>query len=290
MHLTQLFDLSMWRNSTKPMTHEHSQKMALCIRPSSQNRKFASKHLRALEYANHSDRLNQCLFNTRHRDYARHLNRTAWHTAEAWWKELYGNTIAYETTQVPQGREKIDEWFHTHCSQLGVNRNQQKAIEIIQDSYHYIMEPLSLKKLKSAQRSIKNHLRSFHPDKHGDASAAIMLIEWKSLLNELEYNLAAQSKLPFLSLNTIYNAYAKPWLIMDLFIQHQMEISKQNNLDEAIYIHKKVKDQQKEIQKNTLRIQHNDDIIRTLQSQLYAQTATQTKRASCSFSLLPQWL
>ena len=27
MHLTQLFDLSMWRNSTKPMTHEHSQKM-----------------------------------------------------------------------------------------------------------------------------------------------------------------------------------------------------------------------------------------------------------------------
>ena len=58
-----------------------------------------------------------------------------------------------------------------------------------------------------------------------------MLIEWKSLLNELEYKLAAQSKLPFLSLNTIYNAYAKPWLIMDLFIQHQMEISKQNNLD-----------------------------------------------------------
>jgi hypothetical protein len=290
MHLTQLFGLSTWFKSAKPMTQERPETMALSIRPSSQNRKFASKHLQALEYANHSDHLNLCLFNARHRDDSGHLNRTTWHTAKAWWKELYGNTIANEATQIPEGRKKLDEWFHTHCNRPGINPNQQKAIEIICDSYHHITKPLNQDELKSAQRSIKNHLRSLHPDKYGDASAAILLIEWKSLLSELEYNLSAHSKLPFLSLNAIYSPYAKPWLVVDLFIQHQMVISKQYHQNETLFIHRNVNDQQKRIQKNALQIQRNDDVIETLESQLWTQSTTQTQPASYFFSLLPKWL
>ncbi|MAV28431.1 MAG: hypothetical protein CMF43_01335 [Legionellales bacterium] len=257
-----------------PPQIKHQQKMptkSLTLRPTINTRQYAYSHLSAFKDQTHGSCLSGIFFLAIQNQPSTAHKRTSWLHAKKWWEELYGTIQEHEETLEVKTHHNLTEWYEEHIKTARKGPLDDRAMQIITQSYNRIINHMDVEVLRLEQNMIKRHLCSLHPDKKGTSSAAILLIEWKALLTDQVAEIEHRNKLPFAGLSNQYQNKAKPWIVYELFLQHAFAIREQRHKDNVQVSISHIGEIREKIMKNDEHILKNEAVIVQLKKERIKQ-------------------
>lgn len=244
---------------------------SLVLRPSASTRQYAHSHLSAFKQQPHSNCMSTAFFHTLQNQPSTDNKRTPWLNAKKWWEELYGTIQEHEETAEITPYHNMTKWYNEQICIRTKSALDDRAMQIISQSYHRVINHTNAEILHLEQNIIKRHLCTLHPDKKGTSSAAVLLIEWKGLLTDQARQIEHDNKLPLAALTHLYHNSAKPWIIYELFLQHTFSIQEQLHRDHVQESISHIAEIQDKIIENDENIMRNETVICQLKSDRSAQ-------------------
>ena len=253
----------------KPTQIHHTRKtptQSITLRPTTCTRQYAYAHLHAFT-PRKNEHLNTVFFQSLEQTNTNDLQRTPWTHAKQWWEELYGPIQDHDEEKSEISPiDNLKTWYNKHHRTPQKNALDRYAMQIITQSYHQIMERMTIDELSIQEKVIKRHLRTLHPDKKGTSSAAILLIEWRELINSQAKQIIHNQKLPLTGLTELYQGKAKPWIIYELFLQHIFSVREQLHRNIVEQTSQHTEEMNSTIISNNARISMNETLIYQLEN------------------------